>query len=188
MKPASSPFFGRLDQHRAGAVAEQHAGGAVGVIDDAAHRVGADHQHFLVRAGRHQMRRRGQPVDEIRSRPRSDRIPRRRFAPSAFCTRQAVDGKNMSGVTVHTMMASISDASIPRCASAHFAAAIAMSEVAISGFGDVPLANPGALHDPLIAGVHQLFQVLIGQNSWRSIAPERGDLGLGQCFVLESSG
>jgi hypothetical protein len=39
----------------ASAVAEQDAGGAVGVIDDAAHGVGADHQHLLVRAGGHQV-------------------------------------------------------------------------------------------------------------------------------------
>src|SRR5262249_37289858 len=32
-----------LDQHCAGAVAEQYAGSTVGVVDDAAHRVAADH-------------------------------------------------------------------------------------------------------------------------------------------------
>ena len=47
--------LGGFEQHGAGAVAEQHAGGAVGVVDDAAHGIGADHQHLLVRAGGHQV-------------------------------------------------------------------------------------------------------------------------------------
>ena len=55
---------GGLDQHGAGAVAEQDAGGAVGVVDDAAHGIGADDQDLAVRAGGHQVRARGEAVDE----------------------------------------------------------------------------------------------------------------------------
>ena len=94
----------------------------------------------------------------------------------------------MSGVTVQTMMASSSVASMPRCASAHLAASIAMSEVAISGVGDVALANAGALQDPLVVGLDQLFQILVRQHARRGIAPERGDFRLWQCFVLNASG
>ena len=65
MKPqAVFALAGRFDQHGAGAVAEQDAGGAVGVIDDAAHGVGADHQHLSVRAGGHQVGAGGGAVDE----------------------------------------------------------------------------------------------------------------------------
>ena len=49
---------------RAGAVAEQHAGRAIGVVDDARHHVGADHQHVVVRAGGDELRRRRQRVGE----------------------------------------------------------------------------------------------------------------------------
>ena len=49
----------------------------------------------------------------------------------AFCTRHAVEGKNMSGVTVQRMMAFTSEAATPRCASAQRAASMAISEVAI---------------------------------------------------------
>ena len=40
----------RRDDDRAGAVAEQHAGRAILVVDDARHHVGADHQRVIVRA------------------------------------------------------------------------------------------------------------------------------------------
>ena len=54
MKPSVLALRGGFDEHGAGAVAEQDAGGAVRVIEDAAHGVGADHQDLLVGSGRHQ--------------------------------------------------------------------------------------------------------------------------------------
>ena len=89
----------------------------------------------------------------------------------------------MSGVTVQTMMALTSDASMPRCASAQRAASIAMSEVAISGAGDVALADAGPLQDPLVVGLDHLFQILVGENARRRIAAERGDFRLWQCAL-----
>ena len=41
-------FGGGLNEHGTGAVTEDGAGGAIGVIDDARHLVGADYDHFLV--------------------------------------------------------------------------------------------------------------------------------------------
>ena len=188
MKPApSSPSPGGFDQHGARAIAEQDAGGAVGVIDDAAHGVGADHQHLLVRAGRHQVRADGQAVDEAGTGRDQVEAPGALRA-DAVLHQAGGGGEQMSGVTVQTMIASSSVASMPRCASAQRAASIAMSEVAISGRGDVALADAGALHDPLVVGVDHLFQVLIGQHARRRIAPERADFRLWQCFVLESLG
>ena len=55
------------------------------------------------------------------------------MAPSFFCTKQAVDGKNMSGVTVATMISSMSAAVTPAASMALRAALVAMSLVAISG-------------------------------------------------------
>ena len=57
-------FAGRLQQHSARAVAEQDAGGPVGIVDDPAHGIGADHQDFAVRARRDQGRARGQAVQK----------------------------------------------------------------------------------------------------------------------------
>src|SRR5277367_2029670 len=56
--------------------------------------------------------------------------PHALFAPSRSCTRQAVAGKNISGVTVATMITSISLPSIPRFARHTFAASTARSLVA----------------------------------------------------------
>ena len=51
-------LFVRLEEHRAGAVAEQHAGGPVGIVDDRRHLVGAD-DHDLAT---------GASLDELRGR------------------------------------------------------------------------------------------------------------------------
>ncbi len=46
------------------------------------------------------------------------------------------------------------------------------------------LVDAAALHDPFVVGVHQLFQVLIGQDGFRQIAPgaQDADLMLAQGF------
>src|SRR6185312_17139881 len=44
-------ILGGLEYHGAGSVAEDHAGGAVGVIDDRGHHVRSDHHDFLVGTG-----------------------------------------------------------------------------------------------------------------------------------------
>ena len=36
--------------------------------------------------------------------------------------------------------------------------------------GNVPLGNSDALHDPLVAGLHQLFEILVGQDAGRRVA------------------
>ena len=59
--------LGRRDDHGAGAVAEQHAGRPILVVDDARHHVGADHQRVIVRAGRHELAGRRQRVGERRA-------------------------------------------------------------------------------------------------------------------------
>jgi hypothetical protein len=51
-------------------------------------------------------------------------------APSFFCTKQAVEGKNMSGVTVATMMSLISSGVTPAASMARRAASVARSLVA----------------------------------------------------------
>ena len=82
--PPSSSVGGR-DDHRAGAVAEQHAGRAIVVVDDARHHVGADDQRVLVRAGRHQLAGRRQRVGERRAGRARGRSPTRCCAPILCC-------------------------------------------------------------------------------------------------------
>src|SRR2546423_8065182 len=53
-----------LDQHRTGAVAEQHASGAVCVIDDRRHLVGADNHDLARMTGTDELRGDGERVYE----------------------------------------------------------------------------------------------------------------------------
>ena len=83
----------------------------------------------------------------------------------------------MSGVTVPTMMTSTSvgcDAArrqaLLRRLRAHVAHALSLGQ-------HVPLADAGALHDPLVVGVYHFFEVLIGQNIGGNVGSERGNLG-----------
>src|SRR3954452_11063266 len=62
----SGVVLSRLDYHSARAVAKQNAGRAVGVIDNARHRVSADDEDFLVGTGRNEMGGRRQSVDKAR--------------------------------------------------------------------------------------------------------------------------
>ena len=41
----------------------------------------------------------------------------------------------------------------------------------------VPLADPRALHDPLVAGLHYFFKVFIGDHIGRDVGSERRDFG-----------
>ena len=57
-------LVGRLQDDRAGAVAEEDAGRAVGVVDEAGQGVDADDHDPVVQAGLHELRADGQGVDE----------------------------------------------------------------------------------------------------------------------------
>ena len=92
----------------------------------------------------------------------------------------------MSGVTVHTRIASTSDASIPRCSSA-FLPLLPPYRRLLSPAADVPLQDAVALDDPLVVGVHHLFQILIREHSWRRVAAERSYFRFVQCFSLSRS-
>ena len=115
MMPAGG-VLARFEKDRGACVAEQYAVGPVGVVGNGAHFVGADDDHFFARAvldelcARHE--REGKPEQAAET-----SNPHAFFAPMRSWIRHAVDGKNMSGVTVATMMRSISAAEIPLLAS-----------------------------------------------------------------------
>ena len=66
----------RLEHDRAGAVAEQHAGAAIGPVEDAREGLRADHQRALVHARAQQSVGGREREDEIRSTPPAGRTPR----------------------------------------------------------------------------------------------------------------
>ena len=57
-------LIGRFQHDGAGAVAEEDAGGAVGVVDEAGEGVDADHQHALVEPGLDELAAGDEGVDE----------------------------------------------------------------------------------------------------------------------------
>ena len=177
---------GGLDQDSAGAVAEQDARGAVGIVDDAAHGIGADHEDLPVRAGGHQVRARGEAVDE--SGAGGDEIESPGATRADAVLHQAGGGGEE---VVRRDRADDDGVELGRCpcraaARAHLAASMAMSEVAISGPAMWRSRIPVRLHDPLVVGLDHLFEVLVGEHAGRSVAPQRADFGLGQvCPFLQ---
>src|SRR4029079_4341689 len=57
-------LVGPLEDHRARAIAEQHAGLAVGPVDDSRHGFGADHERALRLPAAHELVRDDQAVEE----------------------------------------------------------------------------------------------------------------------------
>ena len=90
----------------------------------------------------------------------------------------------MSGVTVQTMIAFTSDGIDPALGERAAGGLDRHVGGRHSGLGDVALPDPDAFHDPLVVGVDQLFQVLLGQHVGRSVAAERSDFRLGQCGLF----
>ena len=114
-------FFVGLEHDGAGAIAEQHAGGAIVPVDHAGQRFGADHQHVLAVAGADELVSHTQReyeagtgcVDVEGGHPAT---------PSLAWIRHAVDGKMRSGVVVPTTIMSSCEASMPAASSARRAA------------------------------------------------------------------
>ena len=156
----------RLHHDRAGAVAEQHAGAAIGPVEDAREGLRADHQRALVHAGAQQAVGGGKRVDEAGA--HRLQVERRAvLMPSAAWIATAVAGKVLSGVEVPTMIRSIDCASTgvverrPRGLHAEIGGELAVRR-------DVALADAGALHDPLVGRIdHPRESALVRMRSGR---------------------
>ena len=165
----------RTDHDGARAIAEQHAGRAIGVVDDARHDVGAHRQRVAMRPGRHHMRRRRQRVGEARAGRAQIEAPRR-SAPILSCSRHAVLGNIMSGVVVPTTMKSMSCGVRPACAIALERRLLRQIRRGHAGIHHVALADAGALENPLVAGIDQLFEILVREQTRRNVGREPADL------------
>ena len=137
--------LGRRHDRRARAVAEQDAGRAVLVVDDARHDVGADDERVLVRAGRHELAGRRQRVGEGRAGARSGRSPTRGARRSSCWSRHAVLGNIMSGVTVPTTMTPMSSGVSPALLDRLERRLLAQVRRRHARIDDVPLADAGPL-------------------------------------------
>ena len=114
----------RLEHDRAGAVAEQHAGGAVVPVENAREGFGADHERALERASVQEIVGGRQPIHEARA----DRLQvegRAAGDAEAVWTATRWPGKVLSGVEVASTIRSMSCGIDPALASAASAALIA---------------------------------------------------------------
>ena len=163
-----------LDDGRAGAITEDHARGAIGVVDDARHDVGADHQRVLARAGGHHLRRRRQRIGESRARGEQVVAPGARRANLVL--HQARRARKQH---VGRRRADDDEVDVVGREPGAF-------DRLLGGFGgqvgrrdarldDVPLTNASALQDPFVAGLDHLFEIGVGEHFRRHIGGETGD-------------
>ncbi len=158
-----------LEHHRAGAIAEQHAGGAIGPVGHAAHGFGADHQRRPGIAGADELVGHRQAIDEART----GRVDVHRHA--AFGAQPGLDqaGRGRENEVrrggAHHDHVQVGRSDAGRL---HRTQCRPVTQVATGlPFGcHVALADAGAGLDPLVAGLDDPAQVVVGQDLVRQIA------------------
>ncbi len=157
----------RREHDRAGAVAKQNARRAIRVVDDARHHVRADDERMLDRAGRDQLASRRERVGESRTRraeveaPRVDRadlrLQRARRARKDRVGRRRADDDEADVVG--------REARLPRSPRARPARRCPTCHARLD---DVPLADAGALENPLVGRLDHLLELRVGQHAWEA--------------------
>ena len=158
----------RLQHHRAGAVAEQHAGAAIVPVEDAREGLGTDHQRALEGACAQEIVGGGEREHEtgahglkVEGRAMIDAEPvlhgdsRRR---EGVVRRRGRQHDQVDRLRVHAGIAERRLRRLDRQVRGEFALG-----------RDVPLANTGALHDPLVGGVDPRRQLRVGHHLLRQI-------------------
>ena len=169
----------RLEQHRAGAVAEQHAGGAVGVVDDRRHLVGADHHDLARGAVGDELRGDGQRIEKARAGrlhvERADILDADHVADQVG-GRRKLHVRRGGGADQQIDLARLGAGLLQQAAHGlrgHMRGAEPLA------FEDVALLDAGALGDPGVAGVHHARQFRIGEQVRRQVAVDGGNRGAG---------
>ena len=158
----------RFEHDGAGAVAEQHAGAAVVPVENSRERLGADHQRALERAGAQEIVRGGQREDEprayrlqIEGRAVVDAEPvlhRDRGGGKGVVRRRGREHDQVDRLRIDPGIGQGRARGMDRQM---------RGELAFGG--DVALPDAGALHDPLVGGIHPRRQFGIGQDLPRQI-------------------
>ena len=162
-------LLGRLQHHGAGAVTEQHAGGAILPVENARERLGADQQCARKGTGPQQAVDGRDTVDKAGA----DRLQIECGTPVDAESRlhaHRTRGKGIVGgrgrkhdqidrLRVHAGRSERGARRVGRHVRRHLAFR-----------GDVPLANAGSLHDPIVGGVDHLRQLGVGEQPARQIA------------------
>ena len=163
-----------------GAVAEEHAGGAVGPVHVARQDLAADDEHVAAPC-RDWMRpsARCRRVEEADAGRRDVGRRRPRRAPRLRWTRQDVAGNGMSPEIVPTRI--MSRSSGLTCARFSAISAGPRAEVGevLAVRDDVPLPDPGARRDPLVGGLDELLEVRVREDLLRDGGAGPDDLARG---------
>ena len=88
----------------------------------------------------------------------------------------AVEGNSMSGVTVATMIASMSVASIPRLRQRDLRCLNGHVRSGDLGRGDMTGVNADTCQNPLIRGIDHLLEIEVGEQTGRGVTSQRADL------------
>src|SRR5271156_431630 len=163
-----------FDEYGAGTVAEEDAGGAVGVIEDGSHHVTADDQNFFVGSTGDELRADGEGVEKAGA--GGGEIE----APGIFRTDAILDEAGGGGEQHVGSDGGDDDEAdfigVDATGGENFAGCFG----AEMGRGDagvsvMPLANSGAGANPFVAGIHSFFEVEIGDHARRNVSSHSGN-------------
>ncbi len=175
MRPIFAVSAG-LDENSAGAVAEEDAGGAVGVVDDGAHDVGADDEDFFVRAGFDELGADLEGVGEAGAGGGEVEAPGAGGAELVLDDaggggedHVGRDGGDDDGFDFGGL-----DAAGGEAAAGGFDGEVAGGDAFVD---EMTLADAGALDDPLVVGFDHLFEVCVGEDPGWNVSAEGGDFG-----------
>ena len=159
----------RLQHHGAGAVAEQHAGGAVVPVEDAGEGLRPDHQRALVAAGPQQGVDDRQRIDEARA----DRLQIEGGAvgdAEPGLHRHGGGGKGLvrrRGRQHDQVDRTRLDMGIGERRAGGIEREVGGE---LAGGRDMAFADAGALHNPFVGGLHRTRQLVVAENSRGKIA------------------
>ncbi len=159
----SSPSRAGFEEDCARAVAEDDAGGAVLVIDDAAHHVRADDEDPIVGAGLDELRADGERVEKPAAGGGEIEAPGPRRAELVLDQaggrgKHHVRGDGPDDDEIDVVRSdSPTVESLLGCRGGELRGAR-------PGGGDAPLPDPGARHDPFVRRVDHCLQVVVAQD------------------------
>ena len=149
-----------VDHGRARAVAKEHAGGAVRPVDHAGHALGADHQHAIRLAGRRERVGKIEGVEEARA---GAVYVQRRAVCADLCLQKAAE-RGGNGVRQDAGGEYIIDVRGGKAGVFQRGVGGAGGELQERLVGnDLPGADAGVGADPLVRGIEELAQIIIGE-------------------------
>jgi hypothetical protein len=155
--------LGRSEHDRTGAVAEQHAGRAIGVVENARHHVGTDDERVFDRTGGDELATDGERIGEGRTRGADVEAPGVRGADLVLqqARRAREEHVGRDRADDDELDVARRQAGAPDRLEGGLLGQIGGAD---AGIDDVALADPGALQDPLVGGVDHLLEIVIGQH------------------------